>query len=78
MQNEVKAMKHQIALSQLSQESLQKELQEKADMSIVLQEELQLSRNQTQQAREEVCTVVAACKFMSSCLCRTVDFFTKN
>ena len=47
-------MKHQIALSHLSQEALRKELQEKAEMSNLLQEELRLSRNQTQQVREEV------------------------
>ena len=47
-------MKHQLALSYVSQGALQKELQEKADMCTLLQEELQLSHNQTHQAREEV------------------------
>ena len=56
-------MNHQIALSHLSQETLQKEVQEKSEMCTLLQEELQLSHNQAQQAREEVrvftCTVYA-------------------
>ena len=66
LQNEVKALKNQIALSHLSQETLQKELQEKAEMFTLLQEELQLSHNQTQQAREEVFIVCIVYSFMSS------------
>ena len=70
MQNEVEALKHQITLSHLSQETLRKELQEKADVSVLLQEELRLSHNQRQQAREEVhvCTVYVRWKFTSNCI----------
>ena len=69
-------MKHQLALSHVSQGALQKELQEKADMCTLLQEELQLSHNQTYQAREEVHVFTVCTHYSISC--KAILFAVKN